>query len=62
MVTAMLGTPVPVVFFKMPVPRPESRVLLMPLTVVAPPVAVLVASPVRAENTPVPDVKSTPFW
>jgi len=50
----MLGTPVEVVFFTMPVAKPDSMVPLIPLIVVAPPVAVLLASPVRAVNTPDP--------
>ena len=40
--------PVPVVFFSKPVPKPESKVLLIPFTVVASDPAVLVTSPVKA--------------
>ena len=54
LLAAIDGTPVLVVFLRMPVARLESKVLLMPLTVVAPPVDVLVASPVRALNVPLP--------
>jgi hypothetical protein len=51
------GTPVLVVLNRKPVANPESRVPLSPTTVVAPPVDVLVASPVRAVNVPLPPPK-----
>jgi hypothetical protein len=57
----MDGTPVPVVFLRMPVASVENKTLFTPLTTVAPPVAVLVASPESAEKTPVPDVNRVPF-
>jgi hypothetical protein len=50
----MEGIPVPVVFLSNPVASVESLVPLRPTTVVAPPVAVEVASPVSALNVPLP--------
>lgn len=52
--TTVVTAPVVVVIFANPVESPERSVPLIPTTVVAPPVDVLVASPVRAENDPPP--------
>jgi len=51
---AIDGTPVLVVFLSIPVAKLESSVLLIPITVVAPPVDVLVASPVSVVKVPDP--------
>ena len=51
------GTPVVVVLHSGPLARPDSSAPLMPLTVVAPPVDVLTASPESALNVPEPPPK-----
>ena len=57
------GTPVLVVLHSGPVARLERATPLIPTTVVAPPVDVLVASPVRAVNDPDPPTAvGTPLW
>ena len=48
------GAPVVVVLHNGPVARPERSTPLIPLTVVAPPVDVLTASPLSAVNVPLP--------